>query len=399
MEKEDLIRFKELSDKAKSSLLYYLAFRTCYDVDPNMSDEFVLHISKLAYQCWLEDEYTKSGIDDYASLISEFVCSNQLSLSDLENISIYDIVDCVVNEKDFDELLHFDVSEMKYCFTTKNDNKVFLDEAKQCCCEIAPNGKLVFFFFFMINFSSDVFQYYLAENNFKMISMYMHLYIRKRLKEKNLKEYYKSGVKNYEKYCKTHNILSRDITEATGTNEDIDLMSEDKIYTDENKLKKLQKELKTTDDIHEHYSYVASLNNGTDYYYDYANEEYVGIDKNNVTKTFEDEPLFFLGELLPNNKFVYVKKEELDKLWNALDEEYEKSVKTLDISDRLARDNVNKILSKVLNYMDMKEIKEPLNSSMALHVRIIDCLNTEHKKYLISQSEQYQKLKNMELEK
>ena len=97
MEKEDLIRFKELSDKAKSSLLYYLAFRTCYDVDPNMSDEFVLHISKLAYQCWLEDEYTKSGIDDYASLISEFVCSNQLSLSDLENISIYHLLITKIN--------------------------------------------------------------------------------------------------------------------------------------------------------------------------------------------------------------------------------------------------------------------------------------------------------------
>jgi len=67
------------------------------------------------------------------------------------------------------------------------------------------------------------------------------------------------------------------------------------------------------------YNYVATLENGKDYYKNNSNSNYLVIDKNDVTKEFESKPFFLINEIKnEKDEFLYIDKEEMKKVLGEL---------------------------------------------------------------------------------
>lgn len=324
-DKKKLEEFKNLTPYVKDNLYYFLAFRICYNYDQNISDDLVLRIVDLSYECWMKDK-NNVDIDCYAYYILEAIYDYGGKIEQIEEKDPEDIVELYTDEKSAKELLVYNTKDLEYCFTTINNEKYYssndgffvLNEKGYKIKEPHP-----------MEYAPETFFDLLKENQIKDISIGMHYNIRCIMKEEfSDEEYeqYKDGISSYKEYCENNHITSRVILDSVGSKEDIDLFDIDKEYSNANKLSKLQDLFKKTKKSGiENYVYVSSLNNGTDYYFDNTNDtHYVAIDKNGILKELNNKPYFLLNELHKSeDDFIYISKSELKRIKDNLKEDYE----------------------------------------------------------------------------
>lgn len=326
-DKKMLEEFKNLTPYVKDNLYYFLAFRSCYNYDPDISDDLVVRVVDLSYECWRKDN-NNVDIDCYADYILEAIYEFDGKIEQIEEKDPEDIVELYTDEKSAKELLVCDTEDLEYAFTTTDNEKYYssddgffvLNQEGYKIKEPHPMEDEVETFFDL-----------LKDNKIKDISIEMHYNIRCIMKDQfSDEEYelYKDGISKYKEYCEKNYITSRVILESTGLDEDIDFFGIDKEYSNDNKLTKLQSTFKASKNNGvENYVYVSSLTNGTDYYFDDKNNNnYVAIDKNGILKKLDDKPYFLLNEL--HNKeddFIYISKSELKRIKDNLREDYEES--------------------------------------------------------------------------
>lgn len=398
IDKNMLGEFKKLTPYVKDNLYYFLAFRSCYDYDSNISDDLVLRVANLAYNCWIEDN-NNVDIDNYANYILNAIYEFGGKIEQIEAKDPDEIIELYTNEESAENLLLFNIEGLEYAFTTTNNEKYYLSD----------DG------FFVLNqngykirdphpmeYELETFFDLFKENKIAHISFGMHYNVRCMMKEQfSDEEYelYKDGISNYKKYCEKNHITSRVILESVGLEEDIDLFDIDKEYTNANKLAKLQNSFqKNKLNGFENYVYVSSLTNGTDFYFDDKNNNnYVAIDKNGILKKLDNKPYFILNEL--HNKeddFIYISKSELKRIKENLREDYEKSILR---AFRKYKDNYNmSSLKKFSNYIKNKESDILKNDrGIELYVESKIC-QYEKSNELIKVSKEQEKLKKKEKE-
>lgn len=385
----------------KNNLRDILVYQTCYERDSNISDDMVLTITSLARDCWLKDEYSKAGMDNYADYILNGVYDYKVSKEQLEDLYPVDIVEAFNQEDEFEELLKFDISDYEYCFTTTDNEKYYLSDDGFYI--LNEKGMKIKDPHPMDDSQEDIFD--LFENNkIKFMPLSMHYNIRCMIKNdiqnnEKLKEKYKKGIENYIDFCKERFIVSRDILNAVNLDTDIDLTEEDKIYTDKNKLKRLEKLYKknlNNKNEYKNYSYVGSLNNGTDYYFN--DGIYLAIDKNNVSKYFDDEPLFLLKEINKKDKFAYISKTEAEKISDELTNDYVTSLKDKKYISYLQSDINLYSIRQFLKYENDKELNSFKDKSIPLSLTLRLSFEDIYKEDLKHQREQTKELKNKQKE-
>lgn len=325
IDKNMLEEFKNLTPFIKSNLYYFLAFRICYDYDPMISDRVALTVAKLAFECWGTDE-NNIDIETYANYILDAMYKYGGTIEQIEELDSNNIVMKYHEGATAKELLEFDVSKLEYSFTTIDNERYYLGEDgfyvvnnKGYKIKEFHNGNPI-----------DGTFYLLEQNKIKHLSLNMHYKIRCKIindinSDEENKAIYKVWMNEYKKYCKTHFITSKDIQKKGNDEVNVDLYDLDKQYTDDNKLAKLRESFQSIDRNNtENYVYALSTSNGTDYYYDVKdNKHYIAIDKHNVVKEMEDKPFFILNELRNNNKFAYISSQELQKIKEDLNLEYQ----------------------------------------------------------------------------
>lgn len=290
--KKMLEEFKNLAPYVKDNLYYFLAFRSCYNYDPNISDELVMRVVDLSYECWMKDN-NNVNIDCYADYILEAIYEYNGKIEQIEEKDPEDIVELYTEERSAKELLLYNTEYLEYCFTTIDNEKYYssddgffiLNKDGYKIKEPHP-----------IDYAPEIFFNLLKDNQIKDISIRMHYNIRCMMKDQfSDEEYelYKDGITNYKEYCEKNYITSRVILESTGLDEDIDFFDIDKEYSNANKLTKMQNSFKKSKmNGFENYVYVSSLTNGTDYYFDDKNNNnYVAIDKNGILKKIDNKPM------------------------------------------------------------------------------------------------------------
>lgn len=398
IDKNMLGEFKKLTPYVKDNLYYFLAFRSCYDYDSNISDDLVLRVANLAYNCWIEDN-NNVDIDNYANYILNAIYEFGGNIEQIEAKDPDEIIELYTNEESAENLLLFNIEGLEYAFTTTNNEKYYLSD----------DG------FFVLNqngykirdphpmeYELETFFDLFKENKIAHISFGMHYNVRCMMKEQfSDEEYelYKDGISNYKEYCEKKHITSRVILESVGLEEDIDLFDIDKEYTNANKLAKLKNSFqKNKLNGFENYVYVSSLTNGTDYYFDDKNNNYyVAIDKNGILKKLDNKPYFILNELRnKEDDLIYISKSELKRIKENLREDYEKSILR---AFRKYKDNYNmSSLKKFSNYIKNKESDILKNDrGIELYVESKIC-QYEKSNEAIKVSKEQEKLKKKEKE-
>lgn len=376
MNSEELLKeYKKLPDDIKGHLNEMDAYYECYQRDKNISDEMVIFITSLARECWLDDEYSKADIASYANYILDGIYKYNATKEELEDLYSKDIVESYNQDDDFEDLLKFDTDEYQYCFSTSDGNKYY--------CEKGEDG------FYIVNgddrcikkpnpMDSDYETIFslLDENKITDLPLSMHYNIRCIIKENilpddELSEEYKNGIENYKKYCEDRFITSEDILRATNLENDISLTNIDNFYTKINKMERLSKYFHNIDRNGNSYLYVASLNNGTDYYY--KKGKYLALDKNNVVKEFEETPRFMLNELNNKYKFAYLSDDELSKISKEIEDDYNDLRRPK--KDNVFNDRTGYKLDKFMEYVSDKELKpsfstDTVNMTIILHQAI-----------------------------
>ncbi len=364
-----LEEYKKLTPYIKDNLYYFLAFRSCYNYDSNISDDLVMRVVDLSYECWMADK-NNVDIDCYADYILEAIYEFGGTIEQIEEKDPDDIVLLYTEEKSSQELLLYDTEDLEYAFTTTEDEKYY--SAEDGFVVVNKEGYKIKDSHPM-DYAPDIFFDLLKDNKIKDISIGEHYNIRCVMKKQfSDEEYdlYKEGISKYKEYCEKNYITGRVILESIGLEEDIDLFDIDKEYTNANKLLKLKDAFKKSKmNGIENYVYVSSLTNGTDYYFDDKNNNnYVVIDKNGILKKLDNKPYFLLNEL--HNKednFIYVSKSELKRIKDNLREDYEES------SLRGKMNRVEKYsipsLKKFSDYIKSKEI-DLLKNDVALDIYV-----------------------------
>lgn len=313
-----LEKYKKLDNEYKNNLNEMLACRNCYDRDSNISDETVLNILEIAKKCYLYNKNNiKANIDDYANYILDGIYISNISIEKIKKLDIDDIVKKYNAGVMLEKIIKFDKDGLDYCITT-NDNEVYYcnNESFYIIDEdgfLLKQGKikkLPYIVFDLLN-----------NDNIGIMTLSTHYKVREEiksniLKNDELKSKYEKSIKNYNNYCNDRFITGSDILLATKKNNiNIDLFDIDKKYSDSNKMKSL-KDIIGNDS--KNYCYVASINNGNDYYFNKNNNTYLVLDKNNIVKHFDNEACFLLKEIKIKDKFSYISKEESDKIFNDL---------------------------------------------------------------------------------
>lgn len=320
---EQLLKeYKKLSNNIKEHLTDIRCFNSCYNRDKNISDEMVVFITSLAKECWLKDNYSFANAHNYAEYLLSAIYDYQATQKQLEELSPYDIIEKFNNKDSPIELLKLDTSDMDFlCRTTDNlnyycdEDETYIVDAKgmQVGLTIAEPIDEIFSL--------------LEKNKIAYMPLSTHYIIRDFIKndiygDEELEKEYKNSITSYMNYCKERFITSHDILRALkkNTNINIDLTEEDTLYSEKRKMVKLNivKNVLSEKDT-EKYSYVASLDNGIDYYF--YNNKYIAVDEHYVTKEFENKDLFLLHEL-KGHKFAYLSESESKKIADSLTEKY-----------------------------------------------------------------------------
>lgn len=377
MNDELLNVYKELPEKVKNNLDDLLSYRVCYNYDSNISDEMVLLITSIAHSCWLKDEYSQASPDYYANYLLDAVYEYGATKEQLNELDYADIVEAYNNERDVLDLLRFNTEDYEYCFTTTDNKKYYSDV--DGLYVVDERGIKIQDPHPMADPIDDIFDL-LNENKIKDMPLSTHYNIRCIIKndvlgDKELEERYKNGIENYKKFCKERFIISRDISKAVNLDTDIDITEDDKIYTDKHKLFRLKSVLKKSNENDmSKYSYVASLDNGTDYFY-YDNK-YIAVDKNLITKEFDDKPRFMLDELKGKNKFVFLSPDESKKIADSFSEEYMKD----GIGKSWFKDKGHYAITEYFNYEKNKELDSFTNPHVAVSLTMALAIQEYNKK-------------------
>jgi len=180
IDKKILNEYKKLSNYTKNNLYNFSVFNSCYNYDPNMSDDLALRIFALTHECWLKSSTT--DIENYAEYILSAIYEYGGTIEEIENNNVKHIIELYNNELSSKELLIYKTDGLEYCFTTFNNDKYYSSEdgfivlnkdgrkiADPCAMEYSPNV-----FFELLN-----------EHKIKDISNEMHY---------NVREYRKSCV-------------------------------------------------------------------------------------------------------------------------------------------------------------------------------------------------------------
>lgn len=360
MNREVLEEYKKLSDNIKNKVNEMSAYNACYERDKNMSDDMVIFITSLAKDCWLKDEYSRAGIVDYVDYILQGVYEYGATKNELDNISCRDIVEGFNCDYEFEDLLKFDLSDYEYAFETTEDYKYYCKKDDEGYYVVRSDDRLIKSPNPMDNDVDTLFNL-LEENKIKHISYPLHYTIRKTIKDDyvDVIEDYPKGIENYKKYCLDRFITSEDILKKLEMdNDNISLTEIDGQYTQIKKMDRLAKYFHNIDENGKTYSYVASLSNGTDYYY--KEGRYIALDKNNVVKNFPDTPNFILNELHKKDKIVYLTDDEIERIKNNIENDY----KNLNISkkDNIFSVEKNYKLDKFMEYVNNKELNNLFSS-------------------------------------
>lgn len=323
IDKELIKNYKNLSKYDKNHLDKYNALRFCYDYEKSINDDLALVIANTAYECWLEDESTKD-INEYTGYLLDSVYSYGATLEQIQELDIDNVVKCFTNGYNAEEILKLDVSDLEYAFTDINNHKYYVTE--EGFYEVDENEHKIREPHPMDNPLYDVLEL-LKDEKVKDISYSMHYNIRCEIIENNLleDEEHKEEMEKYKKYCEEKLVLSKKILKECGfkQNNDIDLFDLDKQGLDDFKLKKLYEVFNENRlSISDKYYYVASFNNGKDYYTNERYNDYILIDKDNNVKFFEDERYFILNEL--ENKeddFIYISNKEIERVMKNIEED------------------------------------------------------------------------------
>lgn len=355
--------YDDMSEEVKNNLRNILLVQVCKEYDEDIDNDTIETIVNLSNECWLHDEYTRAGADDYAYYLLDEIYNNKLDIQYLASVDKWDIIQAFNDHSSIRSFAKTKPSDMEYILTTKDDNKyyasddgIYITNSKDFLVHephpMEDSEQIIF----------DLFK----NNLVKYMPLSSHLGIRNIIKkeiygDESLEEKYKEGIENYKKYCKERFITSRDILRVTKSKENIDIMEEDKIYTDEEKLKRLDNVISklSCKDINK-YTYVASYESGVDFYY--ANNKYVAINNDNIVKEFEDKDLLLLNELQLNDKFSYISEDESKKIADYLISE----CKNEKIDEKWYEKNTSYSLRSYLKYENDKELDSFTNEKILL---------------------------------
>lgn len=323
IDKQLIKNYKNLSKYDKNHLYKYIALGFCYDYEKSINDDLASVVANTAYNCWLEDEDTQD-INEYTGYLLDSVYSWGATLEQIKELDVENVVECFTNGYNAEEILKLDVSDLEYAFTDINNHKYYITD--DGFYEVDEKGRKISEPHPMDNPLYD-FLGLLKDGKIKDMSYSMHYNIRCEILQSVLleDEEYKEAIEKYKKYCEEKLILSKNILKECGfkQNNDIDLFDLDKQGLDEFKLKKLYEVLKANQlNTSNKYYYVASFNNGKDYFIDEKYNDYILIDKDNSVKFFEDEKYFLFSEL--ENKeddFTYISNKEIERVMVDLEED------------------------------------------------------------------------------
>lgn len=375
MQDKELIKnYKNLSKYDKDHLDKYNALRFCYDYEKSINDDLAILVANTAYECWLEDENAKD-INEYTGYLLDSVYSWGATLEQIKELDIENVVKCFTNDYSADEILKLDVSDLEYAFTDINNHKYYITD--DGFYEVDEKGRKISEPHPMDNPLYDFLEL-LKDGKIKDMSYSMHYNIRCEILQSALleDEEYKEAIEKYKEYCEEKLILSKNILKECEIkqNNDIDLFDLDKQGLDEFKLKKLYEVLKANHiNTYNKYYYIASFNNGKDYFIDERYNDYILIDKDNSIIFFEDEKFFLFNEL--ENKeddFTYISNKEIEKVMVDLEEEniYSKA-------SNLDNESLVKFRSYVGKYATEYDFK--LNS--ILHEKVKELIRNMNKFY------------------
>lgn len=404
MNSEKLLEeYKKLPDDIKSHLNEMDAYYECYQRDKNISDEMVIFITSLARECWLDDEYSKADIASYANYILDGIYNYGAKKEELEDLYSKDVVASYNQDDDFEDLLKFDTSGYQYCFSTSDGYKYYCEEGEDGFYIVDSDERCVKKPHPMDSDYETIFNL-LDENKITDLPLSMHYNIRCIIKEnilpdEELSKEYKNGIENYKKYCLDRFITSEDILRATNLKNDISLTNIDNYYTKINKMERLSKYFHNIDRNGNSYSYIASLDNGTDYYY--KKGKYLALDRNNVVKEFEEKPKFMLNELSNKHKFAYLSDSELKKISNDIEIDYNDLKRPK--KENIFNERTTYKLDKFLDYINDKKINfsfsnNAIYSSIMLHQALRKAQSEELSKKIKIGKEFAKKKKESEME-
>jgi len=378
---QDLLReYNGLPESIRNNLHILDGFHACYEKDENISDDMATFITSMAYDCWLKDEYSKASVSNYAEYLLEAVYDYGATKEELDEISLRDIVEAFNLEDSPETLLEFDTSDLEYCFATVDrlryysdeDGLYVLNDKGRCLKKPHPSEDTM----------DEIFSL-LAEDKIVYMPFSMHYNIRCMIKndimrDEELKEQYKDGIEKYKNICLNKNITSEDILKAVDLDNDISLTEIDGLYTKANKMERLSKYYHNIHEDGSNYTYVASFDNGTDYYY--KKGKYLALDKNNVVKEFEDNDNFLISELKEKYKFLHITDDEIDRITNKIENDFEKENR--DKQDNIfSRKNISALVTFV-DYLESKDISPFKNKIIPSSIKIQQTLSEAFKEDL-----------------
>ena len=317
-----LEEYKKMPKNIQDNLHILDSYHTCYLRDENMSDDMVEFVTNRAKDCWIADDYCHAGVTNYTDYLLDAIYEYDATKEELDELYTADIVEAFNSDDSAEELVTFDTTNYEYCFSTidrlnyyADDDGLYIVNDNDRCIK-KPNP--------MENPLDEIFSL-LKENKIVYMPLSMHYNIRCMIKndilgDEELEERYKLGIENYKKYCVDRFITSEDILYKCGEDTDISLTDIDGKYTQTNMMERLSKYYNNIHKDGSRYSYVASLDNGIDYYY--KKGKYLALDKNNVVKEFDETNNFLFKELNKKHKFIHIEPEERLKMAREINQEY-----------------------------------------------------------------------------
>jgi len=359
---DELIRLPKLS---KSSQLLNRIYNIISDSDSNMcfiDDEDSIVISNNAMET-LKNEVKKYHLEDVIELYVDdykIIGYGNLILKMNDDIDFYEAKNYFEDFK-YSKNHKLDYSDdievySTYLFKDINGIEFYENKIDECIILKDSNNYNEFTYDIFL----DELNYMLSGNLIDEISMYGHTIIRDFLAHNNGN---KSAIYNYEKYCKKNHIFLNDIQQAT-KEKSFCMFDIDGLYTSQEKLNRLSKKLYGVHSpIDAQFSYVASIDNGNDFYFDKISKKYIVLNKKNNIEEFVDSSLFLLKKIKLEDNFINIEISELKKICRELENV---NFKNTNIQ--------NYALEKLLDYNKRKE-KNMFKENLQLQNRIEKKLN------------------------
>lgn len=358
---DDLIRLPKLSQCSK--LLNYIYEEIsnsdsdmCFITDEdykeisNICGDNAIEILKAEVKKYHLDNYISFDYDDckiiaYGDL--KLKVNNDIDLTETKNYfeDIKYMKDCKLNYSNDIE------SKSTYLFTDVNGTEFYENKIDEC---IILKGSKKYNEFTYEEFLEEL-EYMLDGNLLDNISMKGHAVIRDflvRHKDNTI------AMTNYKKSCIKDNILLQDI-QYVAKEKSYVMFDEDTKYSSTNKLNRLSDILYGVNTpLDGPYSYIASLDNGKDFYFDSLKKEYLIVDREDNIMKKSDDIFFLLKNINKDETFVNIDMDELKKLFKDFEMLNSKSYPE------------NYAIKKLLDYNNKKE-KNMFKKDLKLQERIM----------------------------